>query len=58
MFIMKMCCAQVHMKSQKSIITGYYGRLLLMIRGQLTDQSLNSLFTKITTICETVISIR
>ena len=35
-------------------ITGYYGRLDLLTQGQLTDLSLNSLFTKLTTVCETV----
>ena len=32
-----------------NLITGYCGRLRLLTRGQLTDPSLNSLFTKTTT---------
>ena len=38
-------------KMLKVNITGYYGRLRLLTRGQLTGPSLNSLFTKTTTIC-------
>ena len=34
--------------------TGYYRWLRLLTRGQLADQSLNSLFTKTTMICETM----
>ena len=33
---------------------GYHGRLCLLARGQLTDPSLNSLFIKTLTICETI----
>ena len=33
-------------------ITGYYGRLSLLTRGQLTDPSLSTPATKTTTICE------
>ena len=36
------------------IITGYYGRLCILIRGKITDPSFNFLFNKTTTICETI----
>ena len=39
-------------------ITGYCGKLRLLTRDQLTSPSLNSLFTKTTTICETLDAIR
>ena len=35
-------------------ISGYCGRLCLLIQGQLTDPLLNFLFTKTKTICETI----
>ena len=41
------------MISDVAYITGYYGKLHLLTRGQLTYPS-NSLFTKSTTICETI----
>ena len=45
-------------KLETLTITGYYGRLGLLTRGDLTDPSLNFLFTKTTAICETMETIR
>ena len=39
---------------KNNAITGYYGRLRLLTRGQLTEPLLNSLFTKTPTISETM----
>ena len=45
-------------KLETLTITGYYGRLGLLTLGDLTDPSLNFLFTKTTAICETMETIR
>ena len=39
-------------------IIEYYGRLRLLSRGDLTDSSLNPLFNKTTTICQTIEAIQ
>ena len=42
----------MNITSNYGYITEYYGWVPLLTRGKLTEPPINSLFTKITTICE------
>ena len=52
--ISRQCDKCFFQKRNLKNISGYYGRLRLLTRGQLTDPSANTPFTKATTISETL----